>query len=717
MRTGTLVSLTAVLALAFGCGDDKGSQSNNVDPNNGSSNNGSPNGMPNGTPNNGATNGSQNNGATNGSPNNDGTNNDIPPDPLDPCSELECKSWCDEATWPGGTVPDASTEVTVPAGEVVVVDCDAEAARVEVEEDATLIASRTASNTLTVHGNFVVRGTVDYGTTETYVPQEVTAEIIFTGMTDDDYVGTPSLEFGSERGPSALTPMEILESDVGLWIAGNGTFQAAGVPKKAWSKLVDGAGPGDAEFTVEDSSGWLVGDRVALTPTAMLEDDDSFSQFDEGIIASVDDGVITLEEAPEFEHLGCTDCMRRGEAINLTRNAVVRSADDEAHAHIMVFDEGTVVLDSAELRWLGPEQCGGPDRRAALYFHQQEDASRDSSITRSAIWGGDHHFVIAERSNGITFEDVAGYDTQGNGFELNFDGSACGTRCTDRDSAPHDVVFREVIAAKVGVTTRESGCLRIQHRHAGFVLGGDENSGCEDCVATGVGYNGNGADVSGFQWPEGGGRPVDFTFNRNVAHNNDAHGLFVWHNTSNIQEPYVDNVVWSNAKHGIHWGAYSNAYALQNFSAVDNGVASIGVKAVPRDGNPRLEGGTIDDIRILSYVLVQAEPNIIKDMVFTGDKDPGVTQVAQECNSGDPTDPDDSDCLRVWLRFENPEFAAGMTPFLFGDSINLHALWEVRGFSSPDYPDLPTDFDLYNRDNEVDGGSYHADFDAWLVPR
>ncbi len=56
-------------------------------------------------------------------------------------------------------------------------------------------------------------------------------------------------------------------------------------------------------------------------------------------------------------------------------------------------------------------------------------------------------------------------------------------------------------------------------------------------------------------------------------------------------------------------------------------------------------------------------------------------------------------------------------PFDFGNHVNKYSVWEVRGFSHPDYPTLPANFDLYRRDNQVAGGSYYAVFDAWLVPR
>ena len=104
------------------------------------------------------------------------------------------------------------------------------------------------------------------------------------------------------------------------------------------------------------------------------------------------------------------------------------------------------------------------------------------------------------------------------------------------------------------------------------------------------------------------------------------------------------------------------------------------------------------------------------DIEASGEKPVGVTQLAEACTNGNPNDPDDPNCLRVWLRFVNPKFPASVKPFLFGESINRHAVWEVRGMSHPSYPSLKN-FDLHHRENKVAGGSYNAEFDAWLVPR
>lgn len=615
----------------------------------------------------------------------------------------------------------ASVDVVLASGTHALLDCDADVRTLTIEAGACLTASRTQSATLTMHGNLVVRGLLDLGRPDDRIPAPVRTEIVFAGMNDEAYEGTPSTVFGSERGPPVATPIEVIDGDFGLWIVDSGVVTAAGVLKRAWSFLTSGVGPGAASFTVADASGWESGDLLVLTPSAERSARDHTEQFEEVRIASVSGTSVTLERAPTHTHAGCTDCFRRAEAIDLSRNVVIRSADDTAHAHIAVAHAGLLQLDSVELRWLGPEKrCDRVARRYPIHFHQQGDAADRSFVRHTSIWGGQHGFVQIEQSHGIEVTDVAGYDTYRSGFTLTYDTSACSTRCIVGDNPPR-VLMTDVIAARVGVGVRSEGCVRIQHRLSGVNVVGGEGSGCIGCVATGVGVDGDGTDIAGFQWSEGGsGRPDDFTFREAVAHNNDGHGLFVWHNnTSREQPPYEAVRVWSNEGFGIHWGAYETAYRLLDFVAVDNGTESIGLKAIPRNDLPRMENATIDDLRVLAYVLVQTQPNVLRDLRFTGARPLAFTQIHDRCTGGDETDPMDGDCTRIWLRIEDPTFAAGVRPFDFGWSANRNSIWEVRGFRHPDaaYADLPADFDLYRRDNMVPGGRLDTRFDAWLVPR
>jgi hypothetical protein len=631
------------------------------------------------------------------------------------------RSWCDAATW-GGNLPTATSDVVI-TGEVIV-DCNAQAKTIQIPAGTTLKASRSKDSTLTVHGNLIVRGTLDYGTPESRVCS-ATAELVFRGMDDQEFVGTPTPPPegeppGYEHEPIDF-PLEVVASDYGVWVMGNGRFTAAGRAKRAWAKLVETTEPGDPTFVVEDATGWQSGDRIVITPTAKSSVDEHYLQFDEATIASVAENSVTLQASPTYQHLGCSDCVRRGEAANLSRNVVVRSFDDTAHAHMIVAEQGLLQLDSVELRWLGPQKScsrGGPPRRAPIYFHQQNDNSDASFVRHVAIWGGDNRFYVQEKSNGIEVRDVAGYDTIGAGFSLLYDNNACGGAHCTREKAPANTVLTDVLAAKVAVPERDD-CNAI-----GGVVGinpsGGEGSGCSGCVATGVAYNfGQFGNEAAIHSAEGGsGRPANFTLNNNVAHNNAGHGISNWQNDTKRQPPYEGNQTWSNEANGVHHGAYENLYQFKNLTALDNAGTDFAVIAIQADAErARIDGAVFDGFQTLPYFLVPEVPVLIRNASFTGVINPAITQVQDACSGGNEDDPEDGTCIRNWLHFENPKFPAGVKPFFFGWHMNKHTLWEVRGFVHADYPDLPANFDLYRRDNQVSGGSHNAEFDAWLVPR
>ena len=651
-----------------------------------------------------------------------GTGGSVNPGACGTDTAAPVRSFCDAATW-GGSVPTATTDIVV-TGEVVV-DCDAQARTIEIPAGATLRASRTKNSTLTVHGNLVVKGKLDYGTPEARIC-DATAEIIFQGMDDAKFEGTPTPPPNPPSTKYEIEPIDfplsVVASDYGVWVMENGVFTAAGRAKRAWSKLVETTAPGDPSFSVEDATGWQANDKVVITPTAKSSVREHYRQFDEGTIASVTGNAVTLAAAPAYEHLGCTDCIRRGEAANLSRNVVVRSFDDTAHAHMIVADAALLQLDSVELRWLGPQKpCtrGLPRRRAPIYFHQQNEKSDASFVRHVSIWGGDNHFYVQEKSDGVEVIDVAGYDTIGEGFSLLYESDTCGgTHCIRDGSAPANTVLTDVLAAKVAVPKRDD-CNAI-----GAVVGinpsGGEGSGCSGCVATGVAYNyGPFGNLGSIHSSEGGsGRPANFTLTNSVAHNNATHGISNWQNEARHQPAYTGCQAWSNQADGIHHGAYGNSYQFSNLTAIDNAGADFAVIAIQTEADrPRVEGAVFDGFQTLTYFLVPELPVVIRNASFTGVSNPAITQVQDRCSGGDENDPKDGTCIRNWLRFENPKFPDGIKPFLFAWHQNKHSQWEVRGFHHTDYPNLPENFDLYRRDNEVAGGSYYADFDAWLVPR
>lgn len=625
--------------------------------------------------------------------------------------ENDLDSFCDGATW-GGTAPTASTDVTIASGQVVLVDCAASARSILIEAGGTLVGSRKVTSTLTVHGNLEVRGRLDYGNADDRVQDGVTAEIIFADLDDGRTVGVPYDPEGNPQHPPL--PAEVMATDVGLWVMGEGHLTVGGQPKRAWSKLLDGAGPGDPTFEVEDADGWQVGDQVVLTPSAATATDGYADQFDEGTIAAVDGNVVTLEDAPAFAHAGCDGCMRRAEVGNLSRNAVIRSADDGDHAHIFVAESGLAQLESAELRWLGPERNGGPDRRAPLYFYRQRGASEASFVRRSAIWGSKNSFVIAEASDGVELTGVVGYDAAADAVAGGF------AQFDEWGDTSEGFLATDVLAARVYPNKRADGA-RIGYLAHGIACGGGPGSGCVRCVATGV----TGPDAAGFFWNNDIHLPAgaDQTFIDNVAHNNGHNGIRLWQNSETQTPPWQNVQVWSNYE-GLFEGAYGNPYEFGNILISDSETNSAVLQAVPLAEDLganilRIDGATLGSIVVSGYVIAQANDQTFRNVTFDGSDPIAVTQDHSPCEDGNEDDPDDETCIRNWILFENPAFPDGVLPFDFGWQANRHSIWEVRGFASDDatYADLPANFDLLRSDNEVAGGAYYAPFDAWLVPR
>jgi hypothetical protein len=638
--------------------------------------------------------------------------------------ESELDSFCDPATW-GGSAPTSASDLTIEAGKTVLVDCDAQAGTLTIAEGGRLLASRMSDSTLTMHGNLIVEGTLDYGSPADRVQAGVIAELIFTGMDDQAMVGNPGT-VGTVPA-AALVPVA---SDVGLWIQGNGLFTAAGQPKKSWSRLTESAGPGDATFSVDDASGWLPGDKIMLTPTDPTSVSGYSTNFDEGTVASVSGDTVTLDAAPTHAHAGCADdCLRRGEAANLTRNVVIRSADDQNHAHILSRQQGRVQLDGVELRWLGPEKAGGPERRSALFFHAQRDGSRGSFVRNTAIWGGQQGFLHSEQSDGIEVTNVVGYDSAADGVWGGF--SLVG--CDDADNCPmlgtaRDALFTDVLSAHLIPNIRDDGN-RIGYLVHGFAVGGDSGTGCRRCVAAGI--NGN-EGATGFLWNNNIHLPtgLDQVFEDCVSHNQGYNGIRLWQNSATKPPPWQNIKVWSTAE-GLFEGAYGNPFEFGNILIVDSLTRDAVLQAVPLDEQQdqvvtRLDGAELGSIFISGYVIVQSNDQAFKNVRFNGTDAVAIAQDHTTCDAlsggsngdvGNEDDPEDHTCIRNWARIENCVFPAGVLPFDFGWQANKHSVWEVRGFFSPDHPDLPADFDLHRKDNQIAGGSYYAPFDAWLVPR
>jgi hypothetical protein len=630
------------------------------------------------------------------------------------CSEAgDCPSWCDPNTW-GGNLPDSTTDVVIPPGRIVTLDCDGAARTVEIAAGGGLRAARDRSSQLLVHGNLIVRGRLDYGAFDDRVRADVTAEIVFTGMDDGAVVGTPD----DAEIDAASPPIEA--TDVGMWVVDDGIVTAAGQRKRAWTRLAADAARGERRLVVEEAWGWRAGDRIFVTPTSP-NGITSYDDFDDSVIAEVSDTELTLAESLGYEHHGCVECLRRAEVGNLSRNVSIRSLDTSAHAHVFVAGNGVLQLDSVELRWLGPEpRCGDEDdppaeRRAPIYFYRQDRASERSFVCHTAVWGGGSGGYVQEASHGVHVEEVVSYDASGAAFRL-LEGSS--------GQAPRDTVFTRVLAARVGIPRRPSDCNRISHNFSAFRIEAGDRSGCAQCVAAGVGRSGSGNALAGFRLVALDAREI--TFRDNVAHHVRGHGVFMRETSCRPREVYGPLALWTLSDAGFSWER-SGCQSFSEVSIADAASFSLEYRGEPADDRARMAHLRLDDLVFRGPSRpALARPSIFGDLSFSGARPLAITQSQETCGGADEVDPvpeqfdpesSESGCIPYWIHLENIEIPPEVErPLWFGWPGNFHTRWTVVGFEHPAHPAVPASFTLYRRDNEVEGGCYHEGFDAWLVP-
>ncbi len=375
----------------------------------------------------------------------------------------------------------------------------------EVPAGETWTFDPEQSTTVEVGGNVVVAGALVMRPAS----RDVTHTLRFVGVDETRFSGGG---------------MEPIAEDVGLWVIGDGVLDVAGTGKPAWAY----------EWQTE----WA-GDEVVAAPN----EPGVYDQFP--VVGGPD-------EVPDPNGLGM-----RTELLNLTRNVVIEGTP-QGKAHIFIRSSRPQHLSYLLVRYMGPD-LSEADRRArdqdqtgryALHFHHNEDASRGSVVEGVVVRDADNHAFVPHASHGITFRDTISFNTRNAAYWWD------PTSRRNPGNASSDIRYERAVAALVHPGDRRDGA---------FQLGEGEGSALVDSVAVGVQTAGN--DNSGYHWP-GTERGV-WEFNGNIAHNNFAHGIFVW---QNARDTHVieDFTAYYNAKAAIKHGAYRNAYIYRDLTLLDN---------------------------------------------------------------------------------------------------------------------------------------------------
>lgn len=380
----------------------------------------------------------------------------------------------------------ATDGLTVPAGETYRFDPD-------------------KSTTLTVSSNIVVEGRLEMKPSS----PDVVHTIRFTGADASQFAG------GHAHEP--------VESDVGLWVTGDGQLDVQGTERAGWNRT-------------GDDPTWRSSDELIVAPNE-AGDHQTFSSFTKG-------DTVPSVTAPDGS-------VHRTEVANLTRNVVIEAVDGRAHVQFLHCQKPQSIR-YATLRNLGVEGTLG---RYPLHFHMCGDGSRGSVVEGVVTEGSRNHAFVPHASHGITFRDTVAYDTVEEPYW--WDPSDRG----DEVNNSNDVTFDHAAAFLIEPQDRP-------YSLDGFTLGsGSGNAVFDSVVAGNAGYK---ANAGGFMWPSSANKTENvWEFSGNVAHNNRGAGIGVWQNDAN--DHVVTDFVGYHNGHGISHGAYGNAYTYRDVLLFGNG--------------------------------------------------------------------------------------------------------------------------------------------------
>lgn len=370
---------------------------------------------------------------------------------------------------------------TVPPGETWVFDPDTD-------------------TTVTVSANVIVEGTLVMRPAS----GDIEHALIFEDVDESRFVGGG---------------MDPVETDVGLWVIGDGQLLIEGQEKTSWAYEFDPAWDGDEVVAAPNTPG-------------------DYSSFE------------PVTATPEPNALGYPT-----ELLNLTRNVRIEGTPD-GYTHVFIRSNRPQTIRYAALRYVAPT-FGDSDQtgRYGLHLHMSGDGTRGSVIEGVVIRDAGNHAFVPHASHGITFRDTIAYDVLNEPYWWD------PSEDDDTTNDTNDLVWERAVAAAVDFSGTGN-----QFRMAGFMLGDGTGLTIRDSVA--VGIRGTlGIDRSGFSWPEH--AESTWTFENNIAHNNETHGIFVWQNNSRTH--LVDGfTAYYNLGAGIRHGAYENSYVYQDLDLLGN---------------------------------------------------------------------------------------------------------------------------------------------------
>jgi hypothetical protein len=463
--------------------------------------------------------------------------------------------WNVGSTWTGGVVPATTDSVQILNGHTVTLPnaYTANIAGIFIAGGGELIHDATGTSTINCSRNFEVQGLYRAR------PSDITKThtLKFVGVNEAAFVGGG---------------MDVLVNDIGLWVMVGGQLDLVGTTKKSWTNATATVSIGATSMTVNDATGWVIGDEIVIAPTSKpdmsgldfndgtgLPIDPFMSQFERRTITGVSGNTISWSGGLTYAHNAVSSSITSttygtstrnwtAEVANLTRNVKVQGESATSRAHVFIRNTVQTAqnMQYVQFKWLGPRKINAAvhgsrktliSGRYGIHFHFGNYFSANSQIIGCAMSDIGNRGYVPHETHDITMNDNVAFDYMETAFWW------------DEGELSHFIVWDHNLL--MGARYNGTG---VPAKHTSMQINqGDGNEATNNVIVYGSNTNlhGNGA----YTW-EANSEGV-WIFEGNMAHSSMT-GLWVWQNTS-LNHTIINYDSYNNTE-GITHGAYSNSY-------------------------------------------------------------------------------------------------------------------------------------------------------------
>lgn len=500
-------------------------------------------------------------------------------EPIHVSENLSPILWSDPTTWPGGVVPDDTTEVIIPKSQRVILDTSGEAKNIIVR--GTLEVADTGNIDLSTGWLLVDGGAFKVGSSDTPFVNDFTltiddldsaVDVSCGGMGHYDFGNYFVAAYGGSTEHGA-TQNSFCDSVGDADAVGKISVHAQDTQTE-WTKLSATAEVGSQTISLLDTTGWEVGDKISLAST-----DYDFRQTEEKVIDSINGNEITLDSPLEYMHFGAIThgVDERGEVGNLTRNVTFRTAESVKNMrttginnlsqtseqlrlkrlHIFVATSGKAYIDGVNIDNAGQE---GQLGRYPIHWHHTGDIT-GQFIKNSVIQNSINKCISLHISNNGLVHNNVTHNNIGHCIYLEHD---------------EDKVVRSegnTISGNLALKTIRPSALQKVKGYDDSISSywiTHPNNTLVDNVAAGSGNLGNGysavADLGAGFWYQLLDVPMSNVpfpqFDRNTAHSNISSGFWLdgddgdWYDTT--EDLYINEYTgYKNRVSNFWWRSVS----------------------------------------------------------------------------------------------------------------------------------------------------------------